>query len=272
MQHQERVILLVDDEPAMLRMYRRRLNALFVVGLGSVRSVGEWVDGGGLPYAVLTDFHLPDGTGLDVMRRVKKASSIARCYVVSAHADDVPEEAKALAIHVLAKDSPSLARLCHELNVCAAQDQRVLVDRMRDVAFNSAVLPDNESMLNWYQLARIEGAEHPVVLEFWRRLRDAEVVYERWQRSSDLIEAFQRALPRTYLATYLEADRLYRSMQEIESSMSYNIGVDHGRAMRVVESALCEHGVLADNVDVRVLYRLTAAIVRIARDLWALKS
>ena len=66
-------VLLVEDEPATIRLMVRLLRGLGyeVTAANSVTEATRWVDGSKRFDLIVSDIGLPDGTGLDLMRRVR---------------------------------------------------------------------------------------------------------------------------------------------------------------------------------------------------------
>ncbi|HYE21728.1 MAG TPA: response regulator [Tepidisphaeraceae bacterium] len=100
------VVLLVEDD----RVSREALAGILRVKKFQVEaaaSLGEALDSldAGLPDAILLDLMLPDGTGLDVLRRVKAAGKAAvPVAVISGSAEQMIDQAVALgADHVFRK-------------------------------------------------------------------------------------------------------------------------------------------------------------------------
>ncbi len=107
-------ILLVDDDPAILRTFARQLNGhevLTASGVGEARAALE----GFHPDVVLTDYSMPDGTGLDVLREAQRQCPEARRYVASGNVTNGPDEAHELAYAVLSKGSDNLIDLLGSL-------------------------------------------------------------------------------------------------------------------------------------------------------------
>jgi DNA-binding NtrC family response regulator len=82
-------VLVVDDQPIIRQLLVQALRracpgalALPVDGVRSARAVLQdcTVD------ALITDYHLPDGTGLDVLRSVQRRAPAIRAVVISADA------------------------------------------------------------------------------------------------------------------------------------------------------------------------------------------
>lgn len=83
-------VLVVEDEPIAARAHRayvERVKGFEVVGLAASRLEAERVLSRGGVDLVLLDLHLPDGSGLDLFRRVRAAGSTVDVMVVSSARD-----------------------------------------------------------------------------------------------------------------------------------------------------------------------------------------
>lgn len=83
-------VLVVEDEPIAARAHRayvERVRGFEVVGLAASRLEAERVLARGGVDLVLLDLHLPDGSGLDLFRRVRAAGSTVDVMVVSSARD-----------------------------------------------------------------------------------------------------------------------------------------------------------------------------------------
>lgn len=93
-------VLLVEDHIALRRFVQLALQPLGLA-LGAVDSVAaaeEWIALEGLPQLLLTDLMLPDGSGLDLVRRLRDAGHGPDCLpVIVLSAAVQPEQRDALA-------------------------------------------------------------------------------------------------------------------------------------------------------------------------------
>ncbi len=108
-------ILLVDDDPAILRTFARQLNGhevLTASGVGEARAI---LTGDLVPDVVLTDYFMPDGTGIDVLREAQRRCPEARRYIASGLVVEIPEAAVELVDAVLGKGSDELTALLRSL-------------------------------------------------------------------------------------------------------------------------------------------------------------
>ncbi len=108
-------ILVIDDDPAMLRALARQLNGhevLTASGVGEARAI---LAGEDVPDVVLTDYFMPDGTGLDVLREAHRRCPEARRYIASGNVANVPGEVYELADAVLSKGGDELTALIRDL-------------------------------------------------------------------------------------------------------------------------------------------------------------
>ncbi len=105
-------VLLVDDH----ELIRDGLSGVFSAQedmevLGAARNVAEAHDlyDAGQPDVVVTDLQLPDGTGLDIVRRVRRASDTVGLVVLTMHAgdDQIFAAMEAGASAFVGKDAPS---------------------------------------------------------------------------------------------------------------------------------------------------------------------
>ena len=109
-----RHLLVVDDEPHIGLLLRPHLERLgYMVSLArTLADARHALQGGAPPFdAMLLDLHLPDGSGLDLLRELRAAAA-TRAFpviVVTAEGEDrILEEAEGLGAGLLAKPfSPS---------------------------------------------------------------------------------------------------------------------------------------------------------------------
>lgn len=89
----KRHLLVIDDDPLSVKLladildlkgYRVSTAANCAIALEVIN--GEPVD------AVITDFHLPDGNGLEVLRGARRVSREVPVFVVSVDSDAVPRD------------------------------------------------------------------------------------------------------------------------------------------------------------------------------------
>ena len=107
-----RRLLVIDDEPHIGLLLRPRLEALgFDVTLARTLADGRAALAGPLPDALLLDLHLPDGSGVDLLRELRRQAGGAELPVVVLTAegeDRVLAELGRLGAAVLSKPfSPS---------------------------------------------------------------------------------------------------------------------------------------------------------------------
>ena len=99
--------------PYILRAHARQLKNAFelrtALGVDEARAV---LDSGAHVDVLITDYFMPDGSGVDVLVAVKKRHPRCKCYVVTGAAlSELPAAAHKLADAVLAKASPELDAL-----------------------------------------------------------------------------------------------------------------------------------------------------------------
>ena len=83
-------VLVVEDEPIAARAHRayvERVAGFSVVAVAQSRMEAERVLSRGGVDLVLLDLHLPDGSGLDLFRRIRAAGSMVDVMVVSSARD-----------------------------------------------------------------------------------------------------------------------------------------------------------------------------------------
>ena len=99
-------ILVVDDEPDLRTLYELTLlrEGYRVEAAGSVQEAWHLLEHTAFA-VVITDMRLPDGLGLDLLRRIKAASRAERCVVITAYgsAENAVESLKAGAFDYLTK-------------------------------------------------------------------------------------------------------------------------------------------------------------------------
>jgi DNA-binding NarL/FixJ family response regulator len=134
-------ILVVDDDPATLAWLLAELGALPGVqasGCGSVAEARQWLQCNA-PQIVLTDLGLPDGSGIEVIAKVRRLHPQCEVLVISIFGDDthVISAIEAGASGYLLKDS-SLQRLGDQLqhlrdggSPLSPQIARTLIRRQR---------------------------------------------------------------------------------------------------------------------------------------------
>jgi len=85
-------VLLLEDDPAT----RERLQGIvlsaqglqLLAALGDVRSTIEWLAQHEPPNVLLTDLQLPDGSGIEVIRHLRRVSPRTECMVISVFGDE----------------------------------------------------------------------------------------------------------------------------------------------------------------------------------------
>ena len=99
-------LLVVDDEPDLRTLYELALlrEGYEVESAGSVAEGWSLLQQGGF-HLVITDMRLPDGTGLDLLRRIEEAGRSERAIVITAYgsAENAVEALKAGAYDYLTK-------------------------------------------------------------------------------------------------------------------------------------------------------------------------
>jgi CheY-like chemotaxis protein len=91
----KRRLLVVDDEPALQKLVGRHAErGGFDVVVASTAAEAVELAGTASPDAILLDLTLPDGSGIDVLARLKGNPSTARIPVVVWSGSDVDEGSK----------------------------------------------------------------------------------------------------------------------------------------------------------------------------------
>ncbi len=88
-------ILLVDDEPGLLRCFSRFLGEEFEVHTaGDAETATAWLDAGGAPAVVVADYGLPGANGLEFLERcVRTHGAASRVLLTGTPAVDMAREA-----------------------------------------------------------------------------------------------------------------------------------------------------------------------------------
>ncbi len=105
-------LLVVDDEPDLRALYELTLvrEGYAVETAGSVGQALDWL-GRRRFHAVITDMRLPDGTGLDLLKRLEEAGRREKAIVITAYgsSENAVEALKAGAYDYLTKPFNPLA-------------------------------------------------------------------------------------------------------------------------------------------------------------------
>lgn len=87
-------ILLVDDDPSLLRLAQAALEGRGFASITTARTAAEAMRGAAEADLLLLDVQLPDGSGLDVLRRLRERSARPAVVIVTGHgAEAVAAEA-----------------------------------------------------------------------------------------------------------------------------------------------------------------------------------
>jgi two-component system, NarL family, response regulator DevR len=122
-------VFLVDDHEVVVEGVRSVIegaNDLTVVGQASTVADALTRIGATRPDVVVLDLHLPDGTGLDVCRSLRRDSAVARCLLLSAFADEaVTAEAESVGAYGCVQKSIRASELPDQIRR-VAQGERVV--------------------------------------------------------------------------------------------------------------------------------------------------
>jgi DNA-binding response OmpR family regulator len=128
-------ILLVDDDPALLRLAQAALEGRGLSSITTAGTAAEALSGAAEADLLLLDVQLPDGNGLDVLRRLRERSARPAVVIVTGHgAEAVAAEALRLgADDYVSKDAGFLELLPsvveHVRRTVALRDELEMAER-----------------------------------------------------------------------------------------------------------------------------------------------
>ncbi len=150
-----------------------------------------------------------------------------------------------------------------------AKAMRTLYQRMAAADVDHWLLGEGDTQHhNWFRALDFDmEGPHPVHDAAMQRIDASLALKKQWEQAIELEQEFQQTLPDPLGTLWLELEKLLTGRTVTNCIAHYNVGVDAGRSMTLVEEALSRNNINTRSIKPDALLTLTTVLADIAKRL-----